>query len=340
MTDSTAAAQPTPPPFAQAVDILLGYWRSRALTIAAELELADHLAHGALHVDDLSTRTNTRSQNIFRLMRALEGIGVFKQVSPRVFANTPLSEVLRKDIPGSLWAGARNSLSVGSGEFEAWTGLLGSVQTGKIAFDQIYGYNFWEYLKRNPERAELFNETMRSVQAAMTPTVTAAYDWSRFPVIADIGGGIGTQLVDILKSHPTCRGILFDLPDGLKGAIRHDRVECVSGTFFERVPSGADAYILRSVLHDWADPEATAILKTVRAATKADSRVILIEHVIEETPENAYSKWLDLHMMVVLGGQERTGTEFRQLLGKADFELERIVPTASGMCLIIGRPCA
>ena len=273
-------------------------------------------------------------------MRALETIGVFTQVSPRVFANTPLSEVFRKDTPGSLWAGALDSGSVGSGEFEAWTGLLGNVRTGKTAFDQIYGYDFWEFLRRDPARAELFNEAMRSVHAAMTSAVTAAYDWSRFPVIADIGGGIGAQLVDILNAHPTCLGILFDLAEGMKGATRHDRIERVTGSFFERVPPGADVYILRSVLHDWADAEAVAILKTVRAAAKPEARVILVERIVPETSEYSYSKWLDLHMMVVVGGKERTETEYRELLGKARFELERIVPTPTGSGLIVARPSA
>jgi hypothetical protein len=216
--------------------------------------------------------------------------------------------------------------------------LLGSVQTGKIAFDQIYGCNYWEFLRRNPSPAAIFNETMRSITGPMTPAIAAAYDWSRFPVIADIGGGIGTQLVDILNAHPSCRGILHDQPDVVAVAISHDRIERIGGSFFESVPAGADAYLLRMVIHDWPETEALAILKTVRQAMKPASYLVLIEMVIPETSEYTYGKWLDLHMLVLAGGRERSITEYRELYARAGFELEQIVPTAAAHSLIFGRP--
>lgn len=325
MTDSTAAATlPSLPPQAQLFELAIGYWRTRAITVAAELELADHLADGPLHVDELARRTNTHPPSLFRLLRALESVGVFKQVSPRVFANTSMSQCLRRKVTGSLWAFVRSRLSVGGGGFEAWTGLLSSVQTGRTAFDQLYGYSQWEFLRRNSASADLFNEAMRSATSVETPAVTTAYDWSRFPVIVDIGGGIGTQLVDILNAHPSCKGVLFDQPDVLARAIPHERMERVGGSFFERVPTGADAYILRLVIHDWGDEEAIAILRTVRTSVKAGSRVILIEQIIPDTPEYAVSKWADLHMMLVVGGKERSVSEYRQLLEKVGLELEQI----------------
>jgi hypothetical protein len=214
MTESTsAAAQPALPPQIQLLEIVIGYWRSRALVVAAELQLADHLADRPLHVDDLVKRTNTHAPSLFRLLRALESIGLFQQVSPSVFGNTPLSDCLRRNVTGSWWAILRAGASIGEGEYEAWTGLLGNIHSGKTAFEQIYGYSYWEFLKRNPASADLFNEGMRSSHAVATPAITAAYDWSHFPVIADIGGGIGSQLVDILNAHPKCRGIVFDLPN-------------------------------------------------------------------------------------------------------------------------------
>jgi hypothetical protein len=179
---------------------------------------------------------------------------------------------------------------------------------------------------------------MRAYTQGVTPTVTAAYDWSRFRVIADIGGGIGTQLVDILNAHPSCKGILFEQPDVIARAIPHDRVECVSGSFLERVPAGADAYLLRQVIHDWADPEAVAIVKNVRAAASAESRVILIEQIIQETPQYALNKWMDLLMLVIVGGQERTAAEYRKLLDAAGLEVEKIVATAGPFSLIVSRP--
>ena len=339
MADSTAAAAlPSLPPQAQLFELVIGYWRTRAITVAAELELADHLTDGPLHVDELARRTNTHAPSLFRLLRALESVDVFKQVSSRVFANTSMSQCLCRRVTGSLWAFVRSRLSVGGGGFEAWTGLLDSVQTGKPAFDQIYGYNQWEFLRRNSASADLFNEAMRSTTSVETPAVTAAYDWSRFPVIVDIGGGIGTQLVDILNAHPSCKGILFDQPEVIARAILHERMERVGGSFFERVPTAADAYILRFVIHDWGDEEAVAILRTVRASVKAGSRVILIEQIIPVTPEYAVSKWADLHMMLVVGGKERSVQEYRQLVEKAGLDLEQIISTPTRFSLIVSHP--
>lgn len=335
MTDATAARpESTRVPVEQFFAIMLGFLHYHAFLTAAELELPDHLANGPLSVDDLASRTNTHAPSLFRMMRALESIGVFKQLSRGVFANTPLSELLRREIPGSQWAFVR-TLSPGLGRYEAWAGFSDSIRTGKPAFDRIHGCNVWEFLQRNPGHAALFGEFMRSAHASMTPAVTAAYDWGRFPVIADIGGGIGGQLVDILNAYPSCTGILFDQPDVIARAIPHEGVKCVSGSFFERVPSAADAYILRSVIHDWDDAEAVAILKTIRAATKPDSRVILVERVLPDTSEYALSKWEDLVMLVQTGGKERTAGEYRQLLEKAEFETEQIVATRVQFSLIV-----
>ena len=168
---------------------------------------------------DLASRTNTHAPSLFRLLRALESLGVFTQVSPHVFANTPASECLRKNVPGSESAMVRMALSTGGGAYESWAGLKNSIQTGELSFDQIYGYSTWEFCERNPDRSATFNEAMRSISSSMTPAVTASYDWSRFPVIADMGGGIGTQLVDVLNDHPSSRGIVYDRPDVLAEAI-------------------------------------------------------------------------------------------------------------------------
>lgn len=323
------------PPQARLREIPVGFWRDRALTVAAELELADQLAAQPLHVDELAARTKTDAKSLFRMLRALESIGVFRQVSPRVFANSETSEFLRKDIPGSQWALIRLG-SPGGGSFEAWAGLLTALQTGQTAFNQVNGCSRFEFLRRNPEKATIFNQAMRSLSAAGTPAVTAAYDWSRFPLIADIGGGVGSQLVDILNTYPNCKGILFDQPHVIAQAIPHERMESVNGNFFEQVPS-ADAYILRWIIHDWADSEAVKILKTVRAAAKAESRVILIARIIDDAPENTFAKWSDLLMMVTVGGQERTAAEYCNLLGEADFKVEEILPTPAGLNLIISR---
>lgn len=337
MTGSTPAPS-VPAPCEQIARIVIGFWQSLTLVAAADLELADLLAEGPLHVDDIANRTKTHSSTLFRLLRALESVGVFAQVSPRVFANTPASECLRKNVPGSQWALVRMNLSTGGGLFEAWAGLMGSIQTGKRAFDEILGCSYWQFLQRNPDRWAIFNEAMRSAHGAMAPAVANSYDWSRFPVIADIGGGTGAQLVAILNACPSSRGILFDQPDVVAGAIPHDRVERIGGDFFQSIPTGADAYILGCVIHDWAEPEAMAIVGNVRQAMKPGSRIALIERVVPETPEFALTKWMDLQMLIALGGRERTATEYGELLSAAGFELEQIVPTPSSVSVLITRP--
>jgi O-methyltransferase domain/Dimerisation domain len=339
MADSTPAqAQAAPAALENIFGIIRGFWESRALAIAAELELADLPADGPLGVDSLAERTNTHAPSLFRLMRALESIGVFTQVSLGVFANTPSSALLRRGVPGSQWAFVRTILSTGFGQYDSWAEILHSVQTGKPAIEKVYGCDPWGFFAARPEIWAIFNEAMRSASAAISPAVAAAYDWRKFPVIADIGGGIGSQLVAILDAHPSVRGILFDAPAVIAQGIPHDRMERVGGDFFKSVPSGADAYTMRWIIHDWADAESVAILNNIRKAMKLESRVVLIEEIIPETPELTWAKWLDLHMLAMAGGKERTVAEYKELYSQSGFDLERVIPTPAGSSLLIGRP--
>ena len=340
MTDSgRTQAVAAPSAFESISGIIRGFWESRALAIAAELELADQLSDGPLAVDTLAERTRTHSPSLFRLIRALESIGVFTQVSPRVFANTPSSALLRRNVPGSQWAFVRAVLSKGFGQYESWAEMMYCVQTGKTGLQKIYGGDSsWEFFQDRPEAWAVFNDSMRSASAAISPAVAAAYEWKKFPVIADIGGGIGSQLVAILDTNPSCHGILFDQPGVVADAIPHDRMERVGGDFFKNVPANADAYMLRWIIHDWPDQEAAAILGTVRKAMKPDSRLVLIEEIVPETAEASWAKWLDLHMLAVAGGRERTATEYKELYATAGFDLERTIATGAGSSLIFGRP--
>ena len=339
MVEIAAERAPMAFPEEQVLEIVRGFWQSRALATAAELEIADYLADGPLGIDALAGKTQTHVPSLFRLMRALESAGVFKQVSPRVFSNTPASECLRKNVPGSLWAFVRTILSKGFGQYDSWGDVLMSLRTGKAAFDQLYGCGPWEFFHGNPEIWAIFNQAMRAASALITPIVAASYNWRKFPVIADIGGGIGSQLVAILDAHPSSRGILFDQPGVLAEALPHDRVQRISGNFFESVPPGADAYTMRWIMHDWQDPQAALILRNIRESMPPESRVILIEEIIPDTPELTWGKWIDLHMMTVTGGRERTLSEYADLFAQSGFELEKVVPMPIGGCsLIIGRP--
>lgn len=317
--------------------VMIGLWQSRSLAAAVELELADALAEGPLHVDALAARTRTHADSLFRLLRALESIGIFRQVSPRVFANNPSSDCLRRNAPGSQWSALRLILSAGCGQYEAWNGITASIRTGNVAFNEVHGQSCWEFFKDHPDASAVFNQAMRSLTAPMTPLVTAALDWSGFPVIADIGGGVGAQLVDILDAHPDCRGVLFDQPEVLAEALPHARMERVGGNFFESVPAGADVYIMRWIIHDWPEPEVLRILNNVRQAMPQPARLVLIEDVIPETPQFSFGKWSDLHMLAQTGGRERTASEYRELLGQAGLELERIISTPAPLSLLVGR---
>jgi len=335
MTKNTSA--PLPTPHEQILTITAGFWQSRALAVAAELELADLLAAGPLHIDAIASRTKTHAPSLFRLLRALESLGIFSQISPMVFANTPSSECLRQNVPNTQWAWVRAQLSVGGGVYEGWSGLGGSIKTGDTAFDQVLGCGFWEYYRRNPEAGTIFNEAMRLIGKHNSPEVAQAYDWSRFPVIADIGGGIGGLLVDILNAHPSCRGLLFDEPKVIQQAASHERLQPIGGDFFQTVPTGADAYILRWIIHDWPEVEAVALLGKVREAMKPGARLILVEELILETPEFVPGKWIDVLMLAITGGRERTEKEYRELLSSASCELEEVVPTAGPLSILVAK---
>jgi hypothetical protein len=327
-----------PAPQEQILSIVLGFWQARALAVATELGLPELLAEGPLDVDQLASRTQTDGPALFRLLRALESIGIFTQTSPRVFSNTATSACLRKDVPGSQWPTVVHCLSKGSGPFEGWDELEYAVRTGGPSVEKTYGYDFWELLRRNPQSSVAMNGAMRSANLAMTPAVTAAYKWSQFPVIADIGGGIGTQLVSILDASPTSRGILFDKPHLRAESIAHSRVEVIDGDFFESVPAGADAYLLRWVLHDWDDAAAGLILGSIRRAMGPNARLFVIEPVIPDGPAFHFGKWTDLQMLVCVGGRERTETEYRTLLASAGFEVQEVVGTASPLSLLVATP--
>ncbi len=327
-------------PQEQILGIVNNHWQSCCVGAAAQLELADLLADGPLHVDTLAERTKTHGPSLYRMLRALESTGIFTQTSPGVFGNTPASECLRRNLAGSNWAWIRFTLCAGAPVFEGWRGLIKSLETGRPGFDQVTGQNAWEHLQSNPKMHTIFNEAMRDLSASISPAVAASFDWSRFPVIADIGGGIGSQLSSILDAHPSCRGILFDQPEVVAEAPEDGRIERVSGDFFKEVPVQAEAYVMRWILHDWSDEESVALLTNVRKIARPNARLMVVESVIPETPEFDMGKWMDLNMMVMATGRERTAAEFHDLLDQAGFALEQIVPTLSPLSIVVGTPIA
>ena len=324
-------------PQEQILKIVNNYWQGCAVGAAAELELADMLASEPLHVDVLAERCGAHGSSLYRMLRALESTGVFKETAPGIFANTPASDCLRRHAPGSQWAWIRLTLSGDGMVRGGWGGLMHSIRTGEPGFEKIHGQTGWEYMQQNPQQGTIFNEAMRALAAAITPAVTSAYDWGRFPIIADIGGGVGSQLIDILDANSNSRGVLFDQPQAVAEAPQHDRMDAVGGDFFEGVPP-ADVYILRWILHDWDDEKSLAILNAIRQSAKPDCVVAIVESVIPETAEFDMGKWMDLNMLVMAGGKERTAAEFRDLLDRAGFDLDEIVTTPSPLSIIAGKP--
>lgn len=328
-----------PAPHEQILSIVLGYWQANALGVATRLGLADLLATGPLQVRELANQTGANAQALFRLLRALESIGIFTRTAHGAFANTPVSDLLRRDSSDSQAAGVLHQLSKGNGCYEAWNEFEYAVMTGKNSFHKIYGCDFFEFLANHPEASEAMSGAMRSMSKAITPAVTSAYDWGRFQEIVDVGGGIGTQIVSILNAFPQSKGVLFDLPHVVATAIPHKRLKADAGNFFECAPQGADAYLLRFILHDWSDESAAAILRTLRRSMKPSATLILAELLILEGPGYNLSKWTDLHMMVLCpGGRERTQSELNSLLTAEGFELVEAVPAGSLVTLLVARP--
>jgi hypothetical protein len=293
-------------------------WLSQALGVAAKLGIADLLADGPKSLDELARETESHAPSLYRLLRALASAGIFAENEQRQFEMTPLANGLRSDVPGSVRAVcALRSLPW---LWDAWGNLLHSIQTGETAFNLLHGTDLFSYLGRDPDALSLFAQAMGSLSATEVAAVLAAYDFSLFGTIVDVGGGRGYLLSAILAAHPAARGVLFDLPSTvaqapgiLDGAGVRDRCEVVGGNFFDEVPGGGDLYVLKSIIHDWDDERAIAILQTCRRSTIADARLLLIERVVRAGNGPSFSKWMDLNMMVVAGGRERTEAEYRSL---------------------------
>lgn len=316
-------------------------WVAQAITSAADLGVADVLASGPLSGDQLADRIGADGDALRRLMRALIGIGIFRQLSDGRYALTPLADTLRTDAPGSMSGMAR---WVGSPQHrEHWSQLTDAIRTGKAVVPELRGKPAFEYLADEAELAEIFNTAMTNVSEFATVPLTAAYDFGAFDTIVDVGGGHGRLLAAILETAPNSRGVLFDLPEVVAGAPallrKHgveDRVRIEEGSFFDSAPQGGDAYVLKNVIHDWPEDDAVRILKNVRASARAGARLLLCEFVIPEHDRDFHGKWVDLEMLVVAGARERTADEYGRLFDQAGFRLNRVVETVSPLSIIEG----
>jgi 2-polyprenyl-3-methyl-5-hydroxy-6-metoxy-1,4-benzoquinol methylase len=319
-----------------------GYWLSQAIYVAAKLGLADLLKDGPKSCSALAAATGADEQSLFRLMRALSSTEVFAHLQDDYFALSRSGESLQSHVPGSLRAIV---MTLGEIHYHAWGDLLQSVRTGSPAFNNVFGTGLFDYLQRDAEAADAFNDGMTDLSSLLAYAVLMAYDFSGISSIVDIGGGQGKLLQSIVQLNPGIKGTLFDLESAIEIAKQHlssdacsGRCSAVAGDFFNSVPEGANAYILCGVIHDWNDDRSIRILKNCRTAMAKTGRLLLVEMVVPEPGANCFSKLLDLNMLVMTGGRERTKAEFTALLDAAGYKLTRIVPTIAPQCVIEAIP--
>ena len=324
-----------------------GFHISRALYIAARLKLADLVKEGPKSCAELAQRTDTHAGSLHRIVRVLASAGVFALDEQEQVSLTPLSETLLSDAPGTLAAWAISQ--IGDDPYRAWGGLMHSVRTGGVAFEQVYGCNCWQYRAEHPESARDFDEGMVSFISTHDEAVIASYPFAELQTVVDVGGGEGRLLAALLQAHPSMHGVLVEQArvidkarPRIASAALTSRCKLVAGDFFGGIPRGGDAYILSRVLHDWHDDKAIDILRNCRAAMSPAARLLIIERVvpkrIEPTAAVRAIVVSDLHMMVMNGGRERTEMQFRGLLDAAGLKLRRVLPAGTVMSIIEATP--
>jgi hypothetical protein len=329
-------------PAQQLREMIVGSWVSRAIYVAAKLRIANLLADGPQSVGHLAEAAGVSPGPLYRVLRALAGIGVFALEADGRFRLNPLAEPLRDCGPESLQAFA---VMIGEEQDRCWTELLETVRTGEIAFDRLYGQPYFNYLGEHPEQSKIFDAAMTGFSSRAMRAMLDAYDLSGVATLADVGGGLGTNLTAALGRYPAMRGSLFDQPHVVKRARPlleaagvANRCAVEGGDFFKTAPHGADAYLLGHIIHDWDDARAGLILDNLRRAMPAGAKLLLVEYVLPEGDGASFAKLLDVHMMVLLGGRERTEAEYRRLLAVHGFRLTRVVPTAGGISVVEGVP--
>ena len=322
-------------------------WMAQATCVAAELRIADLLADGPKDADELARATGCEAASFRRLMRALASLGLCTEHDDGSFELRPMGSLLRAEAPDSLrsW-----TIWWSRHLWPAWGNLLHSVKTGENNRSLRTGTADFGYLGCDAEAAVVFNRAMAEITRLVSREIVRAYDFSRMDRIVDVGGGYGELLAVILGAYPQMHGTLFDLPHAIKGAGEQlekarviERCELVVGSFFESVPGGGDAYLLKSILHNWNDERSAVILHHCRRAMPKHSKLLVVERTMparmEPSPDHRALAWSDLNMLVLLEGRERTEAEFRALLASSDFRAARILPAALEFSVIECFPC-
>src|SRR5688500_16869512 len=330
-------------PTEQLMQIMAGQWLARCVSTAAELGIADAIGGERKTTEQLAAATKTHAPSLQRLMRALAGSGVFREDGPGVWVGTPLGDTLRTNRPGSLHACA--VAIMGAEHYDAWRNLSHSVKTGVTAFDHTFGKDVWAHFAENPTSARNFDQAMVDFSEGVNAALLKAYNFSGIKHLVDVGGGHGGLIAAVLKNYPTIQGTLFDQPYVVNAAIKNlqkhgveTRCARAGGDFFDSVPAGADAYILKFIIHDWDDARSVKILTSVRRAIQEKGKLLLVDCVIPEGNAPDMGKMMDVNMLVMTGGRERTEAQFSALLTASGFRLTKVTATESPLSIIEAVP--
>jgi hypothetical protein len=341
-TTATSARGQTPPAHVGMFQLLNGVFVVGALSCLARLGIPDLVEHGPKSAEELAAQVGADPRALYRLMRATACVGVLSEGADGKFSETPLSAVLRSNANPSLKAFAimhgRDWHGLG------WSQLDYCVRTGKQALDKIYGMPIFQFFQQHPEEAQLFNQSMSDLSTIDSPAVADAYSFGEIQSIVDVAGGHGLLLATILSRNAHLKGTLYEVPHVLEGAKSGplkpfmDRCTLASGDMFSAVPTGADAYIMKHIIHDWPDDLCIKILKACRKGVNSGGKLLVVDNVIQPGNDFAPGKFLDLQMLIFPGGCERTEKQFRELFAAAGWKLNRVIPTAAIESIVVGVP--
>ncbi len=327
-----------PPPKAM-LKMISGFWLSRGIYAAAKLGLADLLEEGAKNAEELAAETGMHAPSLYRLMRTLAGSGIFSEDGEGRFSTTPLSATLRSGVPGSLRAFAIAEL--GEDHYDAWGNMMHALKTGETAFEDTFKMPVWDFYAQNPENGRIFGEAMNSLTQVENASIVGSYDFASSGTVIDVAGGDATLLTTILAANPGTKGVLFEMPHLMEAAQKNigaaqlsNRCQCTSGDFFKSVPGGGDLYILKWIIHDWDNQRSIEILENCRKAMPENSKLLLIEILIPGPNVPHFGKFIDLNMLIMTGGHERTEEDFKKILDAAGFKITNIIPTKSPKSII------
>jgi SAM-dependent methyltransferase len=344
--DMTAHTKDPMPPAAAAgalMQMMDGIKVTQLIFVAAKLGIADLLLDGPRSSQELAAAVGAHPGALYRVLRALAGLGIFREAEGGRFEMTPLAEPLRSDVPGSVRAWAM--VCGDDWHLRMWSNILYSVETGLGSFPNVHGIGSFEYFQQHPEKGAIFYDAMTNLTAQVSAAVLAVCDFSDSQRIVDVGCGNGTLTTAILNANPHLAGTLFDLPhvvEQARGTVQAeglaDRCDFASGDFFESVTPRGDVYILKNIIHDWDDERSTTILRNIRQAMPDTGRLLIVEMVVQPGNEPSPAKMFDITMLVAEGGQERTEAEHAKLLQAAGFRLSRVIPTPSPVSVVEALP--